>query len=266
MKHLLFTILLLAHFAQPLTARARTLDGYPKLFFNYSWLFDQAVCGPTGVAQSSRSANSQSQTSHSNDSRLSSPSSATAPAPSSTPNPDRWNNESETWAQEAIAKEPYFTQTWESNAPDLFTVLFAKFKGRFSRKEMSATLSVCPKVRSFSSPLVLKVTWYLKSYMGDKPVLPQEGWITLVYHELLHTWVDENLSQSKLLEKYKDEPSAVKNHLHLMALEQFTYINAGKPELLKWIEIDYRKAKDAYARSWEIVQKEGYQAFIAEFK
>lgn len=172
----------------------------------------------------------------------------------------------ESWVNEAVAKTPYFTKIWDDSAPSLFSTLFSKFKGRFSRKELTATLSVCPKFISFSDPLAIKVTWYLKSYMQEKPVASDAAFVQTVSHELLHTWVGENLGESKLLEKYKSESSVVKNHMHLMALEQFTYTASGRDDLLKRIQTFYPERQDDYARSWEIVQLEGYQKFLDEFQ
>ena len=176
------------------------------------------------------------------------------------------NKVSDEWVNEAFSKESYFQKLWDSSAPLLFQALNYRFKGRFTRNEYTATLSVCPEIRSFSSPLVLKVNRFLKSYQGNKPLAPESAFITLVFHELLHAWVGENLMQLKLLQKYKNEPREVINHLHLMAVESFCYRESGNNSLLKWIQNYYSEGNDAYSRAWKIVQDEGEAAFLSEFE
>lgn len=174
-----------------------------------------------------------------------------------------------TWAQEAEKKTQDFESMWLAEAPSMMAKLFDLFGLGFQRKEMTATLSVCPKSPSTSDPLVLAVNTYLKSYMGDKPVRQGYQFADLVFHELLHTWVRENLSwPSPLYEKYINEPPVVRNHLHLMAVQQYVYLKMGRKDLSDWIDLSYSKMPfPEYNRAWEIVtQIEGAQPFIDEFK
>ena len=171
------------------------------------------------------------------------------------------------WAEEAQSRENEFAALWEKEAPTLMGQLFKDFGKGFSRKELTATLSVCHGGGSFSAPLVLDVTWYLKTYMGAKPLRPDYAFVDLVFHELLHTWVDENLKYpSPLLIKYRDESPSVRAHLHLMAVQKLIYIELGRTDMLNWINWLYPRMVGAYPRAWQIVNKEGYEAFVAELK
>ena len=50
-----------------------------------------------------------------------------------------------------------------------------------------------------------------------------------------------------------------------MAIQKFVYLKLGRPDLVAMLEADYNQIGGAYARSWEIVQIEGYEAFLNEF-
>lgn len=170
------------------------------------------------------------------------------------------------WADEATSRQSEITKLWESNAPQLLGKLIEEFGRGFSRKEMTATLSVCPGAPSFSNPLVLNISSFMKSFMKNKPVRPNAALIDLIFHELLHSWVSENIgARTPLLEKYKGETVLVRNHLHLMAIEKYIYLRLRRTDLLRWITLRYPQMLDGYGRAWDIVNRiEGYKAFIAE--
>lgn len=171
-------------------------------------------------------------------------------------------------ASEAEARAPKFAQIWESNAAQLMSELLAGFGKGFSRTEMTATLSVCTEAPSYSDPLVLNVTRYLKSYAKNRLARPDHAFVDLVFHELLHTWLVENFKgPTPLLEKYKNESGTVKNHLHLMALQKFIYLKTNRQDLLDWMATQNPRMPGEYGRAWDIVNRiEGYEAFIAELK
>lgn len=198
----------------------------PKLFFEYSWLYD-SVCGSI-------------------------PKKEIHPA----------------WAEEAKEREREFAETWEQDGPVFFHKIFEIFGLGFKRKELTATLSACPSP-SYSHPLILNVTRFLKSFMGDQPVLSREHFVELVFHELLHNWlVDNRPESSPLLEKYKDENPQVRSHLHLMAIQIMVYQELKRDDLIRMIEDIYKnKRPPPYGRAWQIVMEiEGIEAFIRELK
>lgn len=177
-----------------------------------------------------------------------------------------YNPVDEAWSEEAQRREKEFEKVWEDEAPQFFKQLFAEFGKGFSRREYTATLSVCPGKPSYSNPIVLKINPYLKSYKPDMPMRPLFTFADLVFHELLHTWIVENLKESALLLKYKNEDRSIRNHLHLMAVQILIYRGLERKDLLDWLEMQYPRMRGPYQRAWQIVNDEGYEAFIAELK
>jgi hypothetical protein len=170
------------------------------------------------------------------------------------------------WADEAKRRTPEFTATWSQAGPVLFGKVFEMFGRGFQRKEFTATLSVCP-APSYSNPLILNVTRFLRSYMGTRPVRSNDSFNDLVFHELLHTWLSENLGfPTPLIQKYENEEPTVRSHLHLMAMQKYIYSNLNRQDLLNLIDSQYQNMPvPAYNRAWKIVsQIEGYEPFIAE--
>lgn len=170
------------------------------------------------------------------------------------------------WAREARANEWRFAELWRNSAPTLFDFFFLRFHGDFSQSTYQARLSACPSTVSYSRPLVLNVSRFLRSYVGAGSLNPDCAFVVLVFHELMHNWVDDNLASSKMLERYAAETRNVKIHLHLMAIEQYVYSNLGKHDLLGWIAAKYPAIGGDYARAWEIVNREGYEALLQEFE
>lgn len=169
------------------------------------------------------------------------------------------------WMDEIEERTEYFSSLWASRGPELFKVLFDQTGLGFSRKEMTATFSICPRKPSYSDPLIINMTRYLNSCMSPKPALGDEDFIDLVFHEVLHTWVVENLENSQLRRKYKDEAPSVRNHMHLMAIQKFVYSKLNRPDLIIMLDTTYARIGGTYARAWEIVQIEGIEAFMQEF-
>ena len=168
------------------------------------------------------------------------------------------------WVSELKDKLPHLEEVWKKRGPELFQVLFDQTGVGFTRKEMDATLSLCPGKDSYSSPLVLNATRLLDSFMKPRTSYNDDAFADLVFHELTHSWLVENLKSSVLDVKYKNEANSVRSHLHLMAIQYFVYLKLGRLDLVDMIDKKYKRVGGAYARSWEIVQLEGFDAFIKE--
>jgi len=166
--------------------------------------------------------------------------------------------------EEILTRTGEFAAAWQAQGPALMAALFNLTGKGFSRSELTATLSGCRDLPSISDPLVLNVTRYLRIERGAR-ARNLDQFVDLVFHEMLHTWVGENLPrQTQLLHKYADESRLVRSHLHLMALQVMVYRRAGRTDLLSWIEVFYPSMSGEYPRAWEIVQVEGAEAFFAE--
>lgn len=167
--------------------------------------------------------------------------------------------------KEVKERSEAFSKLWSTRGPELFKVLFDHTGHGFSRKEMTATLSLCKEKPSYSDPLVLNVRRYMNTVMSPEPVYGDDDFVDLVFHELLHTWVVENLGYSPLIAKHWNEGPSVRNHLHLMAIQKFVYLSLGRNDLVEMLGQINARIGGTYARSWEIVQLEGHEPFMKEF-
>ncbi len=113
------------------------------------------------------------------------------------------------------------------------------------------------RCKPFSDPLTIPV-YKNKNYFID-----------VLTHELIHQLFIQNLRQSKkawayIFKKYKKESHTTKIHIPLHAIHTHIYLKFyGEKRLNRDIKLisflrDYKK-------SWEIVQREGYQNIIREF-
>src|SRR6188472_3321239 len=101
-----------------------------------------------------------------------------------------------------------------------------------------------------------------------KPILYFQG---IVFHELLHTYVNSILGWSgstPLLTKYANEPDGVRRHLHLDAIQKLVYQKLGRAaDLAAIVESDGANFGPDYRRAWQIVNDlEDARAFAAELR
>jgi hypothetical protein len=72
---------------------------------------------------------------------------------------------------------------------------------------------------------------------------------------------------SRLLKKYTGEDETVTSHLRLMALMNAAYVTLREPDTMKRVIAKDRELPNrSYGRAWDIVQVEGYSAFVCELK
>lgn len=139
----------------------------------------------------------------------------------------------------------------------------------FLRNELTATLTLCKEFGSFSSPLTVNIF----RVSDNKLKNPHNNtykvmFAETLFHELIHTWQSENFNIRKLkfVHKYRNETRSVRAHIYLLAIEEFVFRKLEKTEYLERIQWLYPKIGSAYKRAWEIVQKEGYIAFIEDLQ
>lgn len=97
--------------------------------------------------------------------------------------------------------------------------------------------------------------------------------IDTLIHELIHYLLVDGDKNSKLSvnaqnyfsNKYKNEKRNVIHHILLFAIMQHTYLKFFDMERFEK-HIDISKSSPDYARAWQIVQKEGCQKIIREFR
>lgn len=117
------------------------------------------------------------------------------------------------------------------------------------------------KVRPFSVPLTVPV-------YKDKT-----QFIDILVHELIHNLFGQNkgrlLKDSKFYKKYRKYNLKTRIHILLLAIHKALYLKFFSKKRIKR-DIDraekYSKKYPQYKRAWEIVEKEGYENIIKEFR
>ena len=112
--------------------------------------------------------------------------------------------------------------------------------------------------------------------LSDPMTLPiykkPAAFIDLLVHELVHRIFvpEENFQKSKkawkyIYRKYKNETERTKIHIVIHAIHNHIYLKLYNEKRLKR-DIQWAAPHRDYRRAWEIVQKEGYQKIIEEFR
>jgi hypothetical protein len=122
----------------------------------------------------------------------------------------------------------------------------------------------------FSEPLTIGVFYGKKA----EHQVRSEYFIHTLTHELIHQlFMQQGWSKrfskafSKIRDKYKKEIWNTKNHVLLLALHKDILLKySGKKALMKIIEETKYYRTAGYYEAWQIVEKEGYQNIISEFR
>ncbi len=172
----------------------------------------------------------------------------------------------EAWRDELNARLPGMQRKWNIEGAKLLEATTQIIGNPFVASDYISTLSLC-SFPSMSSPLLINMRYSLESF--TKNALPSDVSISIIYHELLHTYLANIiLKDSLLLKKHSHESQTVKDHLHLFALMKTVYLSLGmKQQLHAIINKDASLPNKDYKRTWEIINSEGgYQHFIKELK
>jgi hypothetical protein len=161
---------------------------------------------------------------------------------------------------------------WTGSGPKLLTGLTSVFDSGFARKELSATLILCPGFYATSHPLLLNVFPYLKKGTIDDH--SAKILVNTIFHEIIHRYLDDlwgdklepkSATSLPLIKKYKDEDGFTLAHIHLFAIQKTIYRNLGKSadwdEIVKWAN---GIPQAGYQRALDIVEKEGADKFVSE--
>ncbi len=125
-------------------------------------------------------------------------------------------------------------------------------------KEQNIRCYVIGFGRPFSDPLTLRLYEHKEDFMDT------------LTHELIHQMQIQNHERTKkwfdyVKKEYANESKLTKSHIFLHALHTEIYLQLlNRTRLEKNIKED--KNYPDYNSSWEIVQKEGHQEIIKEFK
>ena len=164
-----------------------------------------------------------------------------------------------------------FRDSWRGDAPQLLGAVPGITGVPFRFREAKAALFLCRGFPAISLPLMLNMRIYLAATAKGTPV-PLEDFSNLVFHEVLHRYVGDSIDAlpdrtTPLLEKYRNESTGVRNHLHLYAIMIAVYRELEREEELDRafvVEQMLPKAGAVSTRAREIVAIETPEKFIRE--
>jgi hypothetical protein len=173
------------------------------------------------------------------------------------------------WEDELTQNLPRVHDLWNMVGLRLLTTT-EKITGRqFSRRDVAIHLTLCNlPSESSSSGITVNMRFALNSFTKEPVAMRYK--VSVFYHELLHAFIDDYLPpHSKLLAQHESEPTRVRDHLHLLALEKAVYLELGmKEELAEIINADGQLPDGFYKRAWEIVNQDEttYLKYLDELK
>jgi len=163
-----------------------------------------------------------------------------------------------------------FQETWRKDGPPLLGAVPELTGVSFRFRETKAALILCD-FPSMANPLMINVTRYLKA-TAKEPVSPLAVFSNSIFHETLHRyvsdWLDTRGRTTPLLEKYRAEPTVVRAHLHLFAIERLVYRKLGREKDLEMVIASQQAIPPwpAFKRTREIVEREKPESFLQEFQ
>lgn len=165
-----------------------------------------------------------------------------------------------------------FSEYWRQDAPKLLGTTVKVTGVEFQFRETKAALHLCRNFGSTSLPLLIEMTYFIKAIDG-KRASPMLMFSNLVFHETLHRYVGDRIGTlpgktTPLLTKYRDEPLPVRAHLHLYAIMNEVYRRLNRQKKSEAVIAFEQTLKSApiTKRAREIVDKEGAEAFLSEFR
>jgi len=175
--------------------------------------------------------------------------------------------------QRAFAQAfPALITAWQDQEQFLFDELFAVVPVGFTQPKRTAVICLSAPYGGYGSKHFFFL--FVRSFIEQELQMPwassisrEDAFVDLVFHELLHVWIDEHINgKSALLLKYVDETSEVREHIHLMAIQKMVYLRLNRLDMIEYLDNSYRNMTCTdYARAWEIVDDiEGYDVVIAD--
>jgi hypothetical protein len=161
---------------------------------------------------------------------------------------------------ELLARKAEFEAHWEKTGKEYMRLALEATGRPYPYSEIQATLTLCTP-DSMAFPLFIRMNDFLSSnteyYVHDFPLL--------VFHELMHHHAQVIEHKSAIFAKYADVPYATRVHIHVVAFERYALEKTGRTEQLQKLRDYYAGLeKKAYIEAWQIVDKEGVAAVIAD--
>ncbi len=172
------------------------------------------------------------------------------------------------WKTELAALQPDFLAQWSALGVPLLQAAEEVTGQQFSKKEISARLSLCDVPPDSRFGYIVNMRHALKSFTLTPAPLRYE--VNVLAHQILHEFLSEHpANNSALLKQYQAEPERVRNHLHVFALQKAALLKLGKSDVLaEVIRLDGQLPGGAYQRAWELVNLTDteFERYIAELR
>lgn len=156
------------------------------------------------------------------------------------------------WSSELKGRLSEVSSLWESIGPALIGAVAAETKKTLAHPNtVHLTLSDRPSNSFFG--ITVNMRYALRSFTAT-PV-PMRYKIDTIFHESLHEFVSRNTpAGSQLLAQHSSEPTCVRNHLHLLALQKAALLRIKDFAALEQvIAIDSQLPSGCYKRAWSLV-------------
>lgn len=159
---------------------------------------------------------------------------------------------------------------WQEEAPILFGEVFSYFnRGFLTQSKIVSLFFGATAGYAGNDTLLLGLSFLWDNETWHNSISREEYFRWLLFHELLHTWLDDNLGsdRTELLKKHTNETAEVREHIHLMAIQKMVYLKLNRLDLLEFCDQCYRRNPDGYRRSWEIINDiEGHERVIKDLE
>ncbi|PIQ43115.1 MAG: hypothetical protein COV52_10425 [Gammaproteobacteria bacterium CG11_big_fil_rev_8_21_14_0_20_46_22] len=165
------------------------------------------------------------------------------------------------WRNELLQRLPSIQQAWNQEGVKLLNTTQNLVHMPFRMPSYLVSLTLC-NFPSMSQPLLVNMRYSLKSFIKKPLSLPVT--LSIIYHELLHVYLDGRTPPyAGPLKKYAHLSWVVRQHLFLFAIQKAVYLKLGqKKELKAIIAMDQSLPDKAYTKAWNIVNTDGYKPFI----
>jgi hypothetical protein len=169
------------------------------------------------------------------------------------------------WSSELRSRLPEFRALWESAGPAMVDAVTALTHKPFDPAG-TVRLTLCDIPSNAIQGLTVNMRFALQSFTST-PV-PLRYKIDTVFHEALHDFVARHTPrESALLALHSSEPTCVRNHLHLLALQKAVLLSVKDERSLdQVIAIDSQLPSGCYKRAWALVNATSstHTQFVAE--
>lgn len=172
------------------------------------------------------------------------------------------------WIAELQSRLPEAQALWSVLGPRMFDAASKAVGRTVAPPSVPIRLTLCavPSQSNWIGGPLVNMRFALSSFSAE-PV-PLRVKIDTAFHESLHPFVQRFApARSPLLLLHAEEPSCVRNHLHLLSLQKAVLLSLGQArELADLIQVDERLPSGCYKRAWAIVNEtpETYLRYVRE--